>query len=1231
MSTKVIDYTLDNLTPANPDASCPATVTGCVVVPGPGATTLGTYASALDLSGGGELVATLPVAQLDTRKFAVRLVFKIDTPVAVAQTLAASDAIPLELSLVPGSGTSDFHLVATVTTSSYGSGEATTRYLTDLHLGVWYTADLVYDTDTLAAFVDGTISSVHAFPDGTLSAGTGDTLFIGRSSGGTGQFDGALAALELHADIPIDLESQLDEFRSHPQWFLTYKQEEIKYTLAFGAPTNEFYFDFPSGAWIQPFAGGILMYHDANGQAFEMHGAILQTYWTLPIRAAAGYLVSDELAGAQAGSRKSLFSGGGIYWSSGTGAIPVLGQIWVDYEGMGESGAIGLPTGAAVSISGGQQQVFQRAQMYWRSGSAKAFMVTGAILAKFLATGGTGAWGFPVSNENDVMSASTAIGKLSEFQNCTIYWSGSTGAAIVYGDIRAKYRNVGGPGGRLGFPTSDESDVPGAAAPARINSFQHGSIVWFGSTSETYVCEAFDIVLGTVDTVESEGWLRGQNDLYMWATIEDDGFVLHHERIPGSGDHGGNIYTIDRRFDLGPAGIIPNDIHRDITFSLDVWDSDWPDDDDHLGDLHAELNAANAWGLRGNPTGLQNSGHFSLINNISWAVAPHVNEAALAPAKKWWGVQNAGTDPLTYEQYATAFRDVDSSPEWWDITDWLEKLFYELVVKHVAKGGNCFGMSLESIYSKKDRALLTEPIDRFTSWGDSTVVNEFNVKHQYQVGASAIWWFVGEFLSGQTHDPVSVFRASRAAFEAGCDPVICIAQHYDFSGAPHCILPVGWDDTVTPWEIQIRDPNYPTMSDSDAPRTLYVDPVANTFHYDGGNVYDGGAWSGGRFHYIPFDLVNERPRTPIYDAIMLLLSGVILIVGSDSQTSGLTDENGVDLDAFGPDAVGRLQAGRSLSNKFVSVKGFFEGQDVVRGKYDFERDCPPERTGPKPKEPDHDRPTRPRPHGAIPGELHMRSAPKRYSRVVPPNKRSGDDWTRLTLKEYLCQVAPAHVRELFDKQTDFVAQNQLRLMMHLTDSATVREIIAASGTIAPPVDYPAISQNFIHHTRVVRGGRFEYALKQGLSQMVVTAEAGAGEVHTVKVKDLGSHNNVVTLTGYRDKVFSLQVHNKLGVGRDYLRMEIDDIPMTAGGDLQLNVKPGIGGIELVSAGQVIQSTVTFEYLQHGTRLSSRFALNGQDGLRLVPSTFITDNQLKVSRITDLFGQSLSSDIVQAMP
>ncbi len=1219
---KIVDYTLDSLTPANPDGACPATVAGCTVVAGPGSTTLGTYANALDFGAAAHLSAALPLGDLNAKRFCVRLVFKVESPLTERETLAESNALPFGLYLVPGTGTSDFQLVSEVTTSAYGSGTASTEFFVDLHLSTWYTADLVYDIDTLAVFVDGVIYSVHAFPDGTMAAGTGDQLFAGTATDGTGAFAGFMAALQLHDDIPIELESQLDERRSHPQWYLTYKQEEIKSSLAFGDPAGAFYFDLPSGSWIQEFPNGIVMYHDGNGEAYEMHGAILQQYWALGGRAQMGFLISDEMNGAQAGSRKSLFSRGGIYWSRMTGAVPVIGQIWVDYEGMGEAGALGLPVAAAVPIGGGLRQDFQRAQMYFKSGASKAFEVHGGILAKFLSSGGTAVWGFPVSNEADVLSSSAAIGRTSEFERCTIYWSASTGAFEVHGDIRDSYRSVGGPAGGLGSPTSDETDVPGASAPARYNTFQHGSIVWFGSTSETYVCVAFNIYIGRVDTVESEGWGRGQNDVYMHATVEDNGHVIHSERIPASGDSDdNNIYEVNETLNLGPSGIVPNTPSRIIKFSLDVWDSDWPDDDDHLGDYEYTLDMANAWGMRGNSMGLINSGAFDNINSITWSVSPLVDEARLPESEKWWGVKNQGTDPLTWDQYASAFSDVDSETEWWDPTDWLAELFYSAVVEGLAKNGNCFGMSLEAIYSKKDRALLHLPLDRFNAWSDP-VRNEFNIKHQYQVGAPAIWWFVGEFLSGETHDPVSVFRATRDAYFAGCDPVVCISQNYDFSGAPHCILPIGWDDSVTPWRMLIHDPNFPTLSSGDpGPRILTVDPGSNTFTYDGGdNQYHGTAWTGGRFHYMPFELVNERPRTPIYDAIMLLLEGVIMIVGADSETTSLTDENGVDLDAFGADSIARLQAGASLTNKFVSIKGF----DSHRA------DCAKERTTPQPKDP-HE-PRRPRPHGVLTSEVHMRSQPRRFSRSIPPNKRSGDDWKRITLKEYLCQLAPARIREQFRRHPEFVAANEGRLMFHLTDSEVVKEILGGALAGRPTAgSYPAVSKNYVHKTRGLRRGRLQYGLKQGLSQLVLSAEAAAGETHVIQVKDLGTHTNAITVKGYRDKMFSLHVDNKLGAGRDHLRISVDGIPLVAGSEVQINVKPGIGGIELVAAGQPIQATVSFDYVRRGARLSSKFELAGQDGVRVVPSTFITDNQLKVSGIETLFGDALTSTVVDAMP
>jgi hypothetical protein len=254
MSQKIIDYTLDSLTPANPDASSPATVTGCTWWPAREPPPLH-HPQALDFSAGGQLKAILPLAKLNT-KFCVRPVFKVDNAVTARQTLTESNALVQSRCRVRHQRLSSR---IRCRDQCFRFGKASTQFFIDLHLGT-HAADLVYDTDTLAVFVNGIIYSVHAFPDGTIAAGAADQLFAGTSSSGADSFKGVMAALQLHDDIPIELEAPLDERRSHPQWYLTYKQEEIKFSLPFGEPTGEFYLDLPSASWIQQFPGGIIMY-----------------------------------------------------------------------------------------------------------------------------------------------------------------------------------------------------------------------------------------------------------------------------------------------------------------------------------------------------------------------------------------------------------------------------------------------------------------------------------------------------------------------------------------------------------------------------------------------------------------------------------------------------------------------------------------------------------------------------------------------------------------------------------------------------------------------------------------------------------------------------------------------------------------------------------------------------------------------------------------------------------
>jgi uncharacterized protein with LGFP repeats len=60
-----------------------------------------------------------------------------------------------------------------------------------------------------------------------------------------------------------------------------------------------------------------------------------------------------------------------------------------------------------------------------------------------------------------------------------LLFSSAALAFAVYGAIGEKYNRLGGAGGALGAPTSDEADAPYGG---RFNNFQHGFIYWHPST-----------------------------------------------------------------------------------------------------------------------------------------------------------------------------------------------------------------------------------------------------------------------------------------------------------------------------------------------------------------------------------------------------------------------------------------------------------------------------------------------------------------------------------------------------------------------------------------------------------------------------------------------------------------------------------------------------------------------------------------------------------------------------
>ncbi|GAB7192227.1 hypothetical protein NUM3379_29360 [Kineococcus sp. NUM-3379] len=168
------------------------------------------------------------------------------------------------------------------------------------------------------------------------------------------------------------------------------------------------------------------------------------------------------------------YQNGSIYWSAATGAHIVKGAIRDRWASLGwESSYLGYPTRDEGPAAGGFYSHFQGGSIYW-SPRTGAQVVRGVIRDRWAALG----WersplGYPTTGE-----ISLPGGAFNHFQGGSIYWSPRTGARSVRGAIRDAWAAQGWENGRLGYPTSDEYDVP----VGRRSDFQGGSLTWNAAT-----------------------------------------------------------------------------------------------------------------------------------------------------------------------------------------------------------------------------------------------------------------------------------------------------------------------------------------------------------------------------------------------------------------------------------------------------------------------------------------------------------------------------------------------------------------------------------------------------------------------------------------------------------------------------------------------------------------------------------------------------------------------------
>lgn len=105
--------------------------------------------------------------------------------------------------------------------------------------------------------------------------------------------------------------------------------------------------------------------------------------------------------------------------------------------------------------------------------------------AAYMALGGpTGILGIALTDE---IPTADGAGRYTEFQRGAIYWSPSTGANGVWGDIRNRWSQLGKEQSYLGLPLTDERawTDPDNNKAGRISHFQRGAIAWTADNRKT--------------------------------------------------------------------------------------------------------------------------------------------------------------------------------------------------------------------------------------------------------------------------------------------------------------------------------------------------------------------------------------------------------------------------------------------------------------------------------------------------------------------------------------------------------------------------------------------------------------------------------------------------------------------------------------------------------------------------------------------------------------------------
>ena len=253
-----------------------------------------------------------------------------------------------------------------------------------------------------------------------------------------------------------------------------------------GYPTTDHLFVRDgSGSYARFQCGAI--YQRTSAAARALLARADKRYWELHgPRGLLGYPVTSTIPANGAGMVTN-FERGAIFYSSFTPPVEVTGAILELFRSRGgpRDSGLGFPLAPMNTYDDrGRLQRFYRGVI---SGPApsRVFLVKHVFAQRYLNTGGPqGRWGYPTASTQ--RPSGLDRGLESRFQHVAAYWSPATNVRVLEGQILHRFREEGGPAGRLGFPTTH---VHTFASGAQRAHFEHGTITYNPVNGKTRVVE----------------------------------------------------------------------------------------------------------------------------------------------------------------------------------------------------------------------------------------------------------------------------------------------------------------------------------------------------------------------------------------------------------------------------------------------------------------------------------------------------------------------------------------------------------------------------------------------------------------------------------------------------------------------------------------------------------------------------------------------------------------------